>query len=120
MIEIIKAVYFHSQIIVMDEPTSSLTDKEVDFLFKTIKQLKENKVGIIYISHRMNELFEITDRITVMRDGEYIGTVHTRETTDKELIKMMVGRELNQLYKRTEVEKTGVKTLEVKGLSREG
>src|SRR5690606_29010379 len=71
MIEIIKAVSFHSKIIVMDEPTSSLTEKEVEFLFKTIRNLKEKGVGIVYISHRMNELFEITDRITVLRDGAY-------------------------------------------------
>ncbi|GKU84027.1 sugar ABC transporter ATP-binding protein [Niallia sp. NCCP-28] len=100
MIEIIKAVSFHSKIIVMDEPTSSLTEKEVDFLFKTIRNLKEQGVGIVYISHRMNELFEITDRITVMRDGTYIGTVITKDTTNEKLISMMVGRELTNYYVR--------------------
>ncbi len=120
MIEIIKAVSFNSDIIVMDEPTSSLTDKEVNFLFKTIQQLKKQKAGIVYISHRMNELFEITDRITVMRDGEYIGTVNTNETNNNELISMMVGRDLDKLYERTYMEKTGEKVLEVKNLSRKG
>ncbi|MDM5339165.1 sugar ABC transporter ATP-binding protein [Fictibacillus enclensis] len=98
MIEIIKAVSFNSKIIVMDEPTSSLTEKEVRFLFRTISNLKEQGVGIVYISHRMNELFEITDRITVMRDGTYIGTVTTKDTTNDKLISMMVGRELSNYY----------------------
>ncbi|WP_073199297.1 sugar ABC transporter ATP-binding protein [Gracilibacillus kekensis] len=120
MIEIIKAVSFNSEIIVMDEPTSSLTDKEVDFLFKTIKQLKEQNVGIVYISHRMNELFEVTDRITVMRDGEYIDTVNTNETTNNELISMMVGRDMNQMYERTYVKKSGQTILSVQGLTRKG
>ncbi|MBT2658606.1 sugar ABC transporter ATP-binding protein [Bacillus sp. ISL-18] len=100
MIEIIKAVSFNSKIIVMDEPTSSLTEKEVEFLFKTIRNLKEQGVGMVYISHRMNELFEITDRITVMRDGTYIGTVITKDTTYDKLIAMMVGRELTNYYVR--------------------
>lgn len=98
MIEIIKAVSFNSKIIIMDEPTSSLTEKEVRFLFRTIKSLKEQGVGIVYISHRMNELFEITDRITVMRDGKYIGTVTTKDTSNDQLISMMVGRELSKYY----------------------
>lgn len=98
MIEIIKAVSFNSKIIVMDEPTSSLTEKEVRFLFRTIRNLKEQGVGIVYISHRMNELFEITDRITVMRDGAYIGTVVTKDTSHDKLISMMVGRELSNYY----------------------
>jgi ABC-type sugar transport system ATPase subunit len=98
MIEIIKAVSFNSKIIVMDEPTSSLTEKEVRFLFKTIRNLQEQGVGIVYISHRMNELFEITDRITVMRDGKYVGTVTTKDTSNDKLISMMVGRELSNYY----------------------
>ena len=100
MIEIIKAVSFNSKIIVMDEPTSSLSEKEVEFLFKTIRNLKEQGVGMVYISHRMNELFQITDRITVMRDGEYVGTVVTKETHIDDLISMMVGRELTNYYVR--------------------
>lgn len=118
MIEIIKAVSFQARIILMDEPTSSLTEKEVNFLFKTIRNLKEQGVGIVYISHRMNELFEITDRITVMRDGNYIGTVHTKETTENQLISMMVGRELTNYYVR-DYSKVGETVLEVKNLSRE-
>ena len=77
MVEIIRAISFGAKIIVMDEPTSSLTENEVDALFEAIKALKAKNVGIIYISHRMAELDAITDRITVMRDGEYIDTVVT-------------------------------------------
>lgn len=100
MIEITRAVSFGSKIIVMDEPTSSLTDNEVEVLFRVIRRLKENKVGIIYISHRMSELDEISDRITIMRDGEYIDTVVTKETEHDKLIALMVGRSLGDLYEK--------------------
>jgi len=119
MIEIIKAVSFDSKIIVMDEPTSSLTEKEVDFLFKTIRNLKEQGVGMVYISHRMNELFEITDSITVMRDGTYIGTVKTKETTNEKLISMMVGRDLNNYYVR-DFSPSGESVLKVSNLTKKG
>lgn len=120
MIEIIKAVSFDSNIIIMDEPTSSLTDKEVEFLFKTITNLKEQGVGIVYISHRMNELFQITDRITVMRDGEYIGTVVTKDTSQDQLISMMVGRELTSFYDRTFSESSSETVLKVANLNKKG
>lgn len=100
MIEITRAVSFGSKIIVMDEPTSSLTDNEVEVLFRVIRRLKKNKAGIIYISHRMSELDEISDRITVMRDGEYIDTVVTKETKHDDLIALMVGRSLGELYEK--------------------
>ena len=119
MIEIIKAVSFNSNIIIMDEPTSSLSEKEVEFLFKTIRDLKAQGVGIVYISHRMNELFEITDRITVLRDGEYIGTVLTKETKIDDLISMMVGRELTNYYVR-DFSEPGETVLRVEHLSRKG
>lgn len=117
MVEIIKAVSFNAKIIVMDEPTSSLTDKEVEFLFDTIRNLKENGVGIIYISHRMEELFAISDRITVLRDGEYVGTVDTDSTSHDELVSMMVGRNLENFYVRDYIE-PGAKIFEVKNLSK--
>ena len=85
----------------MDEPTSSLSEKEVEILFKTIRQLKEKEIGIIYISHKMQEIFDLTDRVTVMRDGSYIGTRITNETNPDELVKLMVGRELEKYYIRT-------------------
>ena len=90
-----------AEIIVMDEPTSSLTDlTEVEVLFKAIRKLKENGVGIIYISHRMSELDIIADRITVMRDGEYVDTVVTKETDHDKLVSLMVGRSLGDLYEK--------------------
>ena len=116
MVEITKALSFNSQILVMDEPTSSLSEKEVTFLFQTIRKLKEQGVGIIYISHRMSELFEISDKVTVLRDGEYIGTVDTPKTTHDELIAMMVGRQLTNYYTRT-FSDSQEKVLEVKNLS---
>lgn len=100
MIEITRSVSFGSKIIVMDEPTSSLTDNEVDVLFKTIRRLRSQGVGIIYISHRMSELDEITDRVTIMRDGEYIETVVTKETSHDQLVALMVGRSLGDLYEK--------------------
>ena len=102
MVEIIRAISFGAKIIVMDEPTSSLTENEVDALFEAIKALKAKNVGIIYISHRMAELDAITDRITVMRDGEYIDTVVTKETTHDDLVALMVGRKLGDLYQKHE------------------
>ena len=100
MVEIVKAISFNSKILVMDEPTSSISDKEVEFLFETMRSLTAKGVGIIYISHKMSELEQICDRVTVMRDGEYVGTRVVKETTKDELIAMMVGRELTNYYTR--------------------
>ncbi|MDP9859228.1 ribose transport system ATP-binding protein [Olsenella profusa DSM 13989] len=101
MVEIAKAVSFDARILVMDEPTSSLSDEEVESLFSIIRNLKKRGVSIVYISHRMSELLEITDCITVIRDGEYIGTVRTSQTNQGELVQMMVGRSLSNFYQRT-------------------
>ena len=100
MVEIVKAISFNSKILVMDEPTSSISDKEVDFLFKIMKTLTEKGVGIIYISHKMSELWQICDRVTVLRDGEYVGTETVKDITKDKLISMMVGRTLEQYYTR--------------------
>lgn len=100
MVEIVKAISFNSKILVMDEPTSSISDKEVGFLFETMRTLTKKGVGIIYISHKMSELEEICDRVTVMRDGEYVGTKVVKETCKDELVAMMVGRELTNYYTR--------------------
>lgn len=100
MVEIVKAISFKSKILVMDEPTSSISDKEVEFLFQTMRRLTSQGVGIIYISHKMSELEQICDRVTVMRDGEYVGTKVVSETNKDELIAMMVGRELTNYYTR--------------------
>ncbi len=101
MVEIVKAISFNTEILVMDEPTSSLSDEEVDTLFGTIETLKKHGVSIIYISHRMEELFRISDRITVIRDGLYVGTKETEKTNARELVSMMVGRTLESFYTRT-------------------
>ena len=100
MVEIVKAISFDSKILVMDEPTSSISDKEVDFLFNTMRILTGKGVGIIYISHKMSELDQICDRVTVLRDGKYVGTEVVKETTKEKLISMMVGRELQKYYTR--------------------
>lgn len=92
IVEIVKALSYDSKILVMDEPTAALTQSEIKELFVMIEKLKKKGVGIVYISHRMEELFEISDRITVMRDGQYVGTRNTKETDVDEIIKMMVGR----------------------------
>lgn len=92
MVEIAKAISYHAKIIVFDEPTAALTETEINELFRMISDLKKKGVAMIYISHRMDEIERITDRVTVMRDGEYIGTVNTRDTTKDEIINMMVGR----------------------------
>ncbi len=100
MVEIVKAISFDSKILVMDEPTSSISDKEVDFLFETMRTLVKKGVGIIYISHKMSELDQICDRVTVLRDGKFVGTEVVKETTKDRLISMMVGRELQKYYTR--------------------
>ena len=92
MVEIAKALSMDAKIIVFDEPTAALTESEINELFVIIDDLRAKGVGIIYISHRMDEIARITDRVTVMRDGEYVGTVNTKETTKDEIIAMMVGR----------------------------
>lgn len=92
MVEIAKAISYHAKIIVFDEPTAALTQNEIKELFRLISELKHKGVGMIYISHRMDEIKAITDRVTVMRDGEYIGTIRTKDTTKDEIISMMVGR----------------------------
>jgi ABC-type sugar transport system ATPase subunit len=100
LVEIIKAISFNARIIVMDEPTSSLSDRECETLFEKIRYLKTQGIGIIYISHRMSELPQIADRLTVMRDGRLIGTKLINEATTDELITMMVGRSIVNVFQR--------------------
>ena len=108
MVEIVKAISFNCRILVMDEPTSSISDREVEQLFEIMRNLAAQGVGIIYISHKMSELFEVCDRVTVLRDGTYVGTRVVAETTKDELIALMVGRELDQYYTRDHVKNTEV------------
>lgn len=116
MVEVVKAVSFQSRIIVMDEPTSSLSDNEVEALFRCVRRLTAQGIGIIYISHRMSELSEIADRVTVLRDGQCVGTRMVAETTNDELIAMMVGRAMDNYYTRTFNDCTEP-VLEVEGLT---
>ncbi len=116
MIEIAKAVSYNSKLIIMDEPTSALTDKEVNHLFAIMRKLKKSGKSIIYISHKLDEVFEITDRITVYRDGEYIGSEDTDKLDIKTMIKMMVGRHVEDMFPKIDCPIGDIK-LEVKNLT---
>jgi len=116
LVEIIKVVSADARIVVMDEPTSSLSQGEVEILFGIIRILKQKGVGIIYISHRLEELFEITDRVVVLRDGVMVGDVSTAEAKREDLIRMMVGRELSSFYTRNKHEIKGT-SLDIRNLS---
>lgn len=96
MVEVAKALSFEADLIAMDEPTSSLTDKETEVLFEVMRSFKERGLSIIFISHRLEEVFEISDRVTVLRDGENIGTKPTTELDDDQVVRMMVGRKVRR------------------------
>ena len=119
MVEIAKSLsYNNTKVLIMDEPSTALTEAEIEDLFTFIRRLKATGVGIVYISHRMNELFQITDRITVMRDGQYVGTVNTNETNMDEIVQMMVGRTIYEEPKsHSNVPADAPVVLEVKGLN---
>lgn len=119
MLEIIKAVRKKADIIIMDEPTSSLSDEESKKLFRLIHELTANNVSIIYISHRLEEILMLADRITVLRDGEHIKTVSAKGVTQDELVEMMVGRSLDNVYPKVDVE-IGKTVFEVKNLTSKG
>lgn len=116
MVEIAKAVSYDSKVIVMDEPTSSLTEKEVAHLFRIIDKLKKKNVGIIYISHKMEEILKISEEVTIMRDGQWIATKEAKELTTDLIINMMVGRDLSNRFPERS-NKPGEVILEVKNLS---
>lgn len=118
MVEIAKALSFDSKVLVMDEPTAALTDSEIDALFVMIRKLRADGVGVIYISHRMEELKKITDRVSIMRDGTYVGTINTKDATIDQIISMMVGRKIDNNQKPEIKEKSKETVLEVKNLNR--
>lgn len=120
MVEIAKSISYDSDLIIMDEPTSAITEKEVGQLFKIIRKLKKSGVSIIYISHKMDEIFDITDECTVFRDGRFIGTELSKNLTDDDLITMMVGRKVNQIFPKEDHNDFGDVILEVKNLSCKG
>jgi len=115
MVEIAKALSFKSNIIIMDEPTSALTEKEVQALFNIIKQLKKDNVAIVYISHRLEEIMKIGDRLTVLRDGKYIATVNVADITMDQMVSLMVGREMTDYYPKVNVP-PGDTLLEIKNV----
>lgn len=119
LVEIAKAVSQNARILIMDEPTSSITDREVENLYGIIRDLKMRKTGIIYISHKMEEVYTITDQITVLRDGASIATWNTKEATNDMVVKAMVGRELTEQYPKRDVE-IGDTLLELKNFTQEG
>lgn len=119
IVEIAKALSFSSKVIVMDEPSATLTDHELKALFDLIRGLTKDGIGMIYISHRLEEIFEIGDRVTVMRDGQYIGTKEVSEVHREDLIHMMVGRELKDEYPKERFAR-GEEVLRVEGLGIDG
>ncbi|TKV10195.1 sugar ABC transporter ATP-binding protein [Citrobacter sp. wls619] len=120
MVEIAKAISVNAKILIMDEPTAALTETEIDSLFRVTRLLKEQGTGIVYISHRLEELALIADRATVMRDGQFIATVDYDSVKISDLIAMMVGRDLGNIYPRREPQPQRKPVLEVSGLTRKG
>ena len=116
-VEIAKALSLNARILIMDEPTAALTESDVEQLFSIVRLLRERGVSIIYISHRLNEVFELADRVTVLRDGAYIGTQDVADTSEGELISMMVGRTIENLFPKQRAE-IGDVVLEVRNLNR--
>ena len=116
MVEIAKAISQNIKLIIMDEPTSALSESEIQKLFHIVSSLRENGISVIYISHKMEEIFAITDEYSVFRDGRYIGSGETKDVTEQELVEMMVGRPLENLYDKKKVE-PGEVVLKVEGLS---
>lgn len=119
MVEICKALMADAKVIIMDEPTAALTQSETVALFKVIESLRKKGVSMVYILHRMEEIFELCDRITVLRDGSYIGVKNIPETNMNEIVKMMIGREIGERYPSRNV-KIGKEVLKVKELTRKG
>jgi ribose transport system ATP-binding protein len=116
MVEIAKALSTNAKVLIMDEPTSALSAKEIEELFKIIRKLRDEGRGIVYISHRLEELRYIVDRVTVLRDGQFIKTMDFKDTDMREIISLMVGRDINEKYPRVECS-VGKKIFEVKNLN---
>ncbi len=119
MVEIAKALMANVKVIIMDEPTAALTPRETEVLFGVARNLRSQGVSIVYISHRMEEIFELCDRITVLRDGKYIGTKNIRETDMNDLVRMMIGRDIGERYP-VRNSKIGDVVLEVRNLTKNG
>src|SRR5271157_252263 len=115
-VEIARALFYKSRVLVMDEPTAALSDRETDRLFEVVRQLRSEGMAIIYISHRMAEVYELADRLSVLRDGEYVGELKRAEFSPDKIIEMMVGRRLEDFYEHTKHSEGGV-VLDVKNMS---
>lgn len=120
MVEIAKAIHFKAAVLILDEPTASLTGQETKKLFSFIKKAKNSGVGIIYISHRIQEFSQIADRITILRDGKLIGTVKTGEVSESELIEMMTGRKIEEIYPNISQQKNNEVILTLKDIKSAG
>lgn len=118
MVEICKALMVDAKVIIMDEPTAALTERETESLFRVMRALQKKGVSIVYISHRMEEIFVLCDRITILRDGSYIGTEHVNDIDMDGIVKMMIGREIGERYPKRDV-KIGEEVLRVEGLTKE-
>ena len=118
-VEIAKALAIDAKVVIMDEPTATLTEREIEGLFEVIRDLVRHEIAVLYISHRLDELSEIADRVTVMRDGRMVETLEKEQIDERELVRLMVGREIDNLYPKADVEISGV-LLRVKGLTRRG
>ncbi|MBE5942669.1 MAG: sugar ABC transporter ATP-binding protein [Lachnospiraceae bacterium] len=117
MVEICKALMVDAKVIIMDEPTAALTQSETEGLFKVIESLRKKGVSIVYISHRMEEIFELCDRITILRDGTYIDTKYIKDITMDDVVQMMIGREIGERFPKRDV-KIGEEVLRVEGLTK--
>ncbi len=118
MVEVAKALSIDAQVLIMDEPTATLTDREIEQLFAMINRLRERGMGIVYISHRLNEVHQVGDRVTVLRDGQRVGTTNVKDLTIDQMVQMMVGREISNMFPRT-YQCPGEEALRVENLSSE-
>lgn len=119
MIEIAKALLINAKLIILDEPTAALTSKEIENLFKIVLELKESGVSFLYVSHRMEEIFRMCDRISILRDGEYIGTEDLKIVSEEKVVEMMTGKTIDNLY-RKDIVQSGKTMIEVKNLTKSG
>lgn len=119
LVEIVRAISYDSEIIIMDEPTSALSESEIELLYKIVHKLSKKGTAIIFMSHKLDEVFTVADRISVLRDGRTIGTYFVDEITEEELVRLIVGREMTDMYSKQQV-KIGETALEVENLSRKG
>lgn len=117
IVEIVKAMSLQCKLLILDEPTSSLTETETEVLFKILFELKDKGVSIVYISHRMEEIFKLCDRVSILKDGEYMGTMDVKDTTTEKIINLMVGRNINNLYPEKNKEKAVKEILRVENLT---